>query len=216
MTETLPILYSFRRCPYAMRARMALKVSGQAVELREVVLRNKPEAMIEASPKATVPVMMLPDSNVLEESLDIMLWALERNDPDHWFVPTHGSRDEMLALIEEIDGPFKTHLDRYKYDTRLEEATPELDRAAAFKILAELAKRLETHPYLFGERLSLGDAAVFPFVRQFANVNRVNFEASAPKPIVDWLDRCLGTDLFGSVMEKYAPWVPGEPGISFP
>jgi glutathione S-transferase len=106
-----PILYSFRRCPYAIRARMALHISGQSCELREVVLRNKPAEMVELSPKATVPVLQLETGDVLEQSLDIMLWTLANNDPGDWLVPECGTLNDMLALIAENDGPFKDHLD---------------------------------------------------------------------------------------------------------
>ncbi|RZJ25863.1 MAG: glutathione S-transferase, partial [Haliea sp.] len=114
----LPVLYSFRRCPYAMRARLALAVSAQPHELREIVLRNKPAAMLSASPKGTVPVLVLPDGQVLDESLDIMRWALGRNDPAQWLSPAGASHGAMDALIAGNDGTFKQHLDRYKYPNR--------------------------------------------------------------------------------------------------
>jgi glutathione S-transferase len=114
----LPVLYSFRRCPYAMRARLALMASGQACELREVVLRNKPEALRQASAKATVPVLVHPDGTVIEQSLEIMRWALGRQDPGDWLRPAQGTLEEMLAAIAQIDGSFKFHLDRYKYPGR--------------------------------------------------------------------------------------------------
>jgi len=211
-----PTLYSFRRCPYAMRARMALKVSEQAVELREVVLRNKPQEMLEASPKATVPVLVLQDGTILEESLDIMCWALPRNDPGGWLTPSEGTLDEMLELIEHFDGPFKSHLDQYKYETRYEDADPAMHRMGALEELKALEQRLAKQHWLFGDHLSLGDAAIFPFVRQFANVDRSDFDEAAPGTVIDWLDRCLTTDLFASVMTKYPAWVSGETGVRFP
>lgn len=216
MVQTKPILYSFRRCPYAMRARMALMVSGQAVELREVVLRNKPQAMLDASPKATVPVLILADGDVIEESLDIMRWALPLNDPDGWLTPSHGTLKEMLALIEHFDGPFKDHLDQYKYETRYDDIDPAEHRLGALKELELLAARLQSHSFLFGDHLTLADAAIFPFVRQLANVNRDDFNGAAPEQVVAWLDRCLDLDLFASVMTKYSPWIPGEIGEIFP
>ena len=115
----LPILYSFRRCPYAMRARLALAVSGHTVEHREVVLRDKPVELLAASPKGTVPVLVLPEGLVIEQSLDIMLWALNCHDPHHWLLPVQGSLQEMLELIAHCDGPFKQHLDGYKYLRRV-------------------------------------------------------------------------------------------------
>src|SRR5690625_164480 len=119
-TPSLPILYSFRRCPYAMRARLALAAAEQPCVLREVVLRNKPQALLDASPKGTVPVVVLPDATVIEESLDIMLWALNQHDPDGWLHPEQGNLEHMLELITHNDGPFKAHLDRYKYPNRFE------------------------------------------------------------------------------------------------
>ena len=127
----LPVLYSFRRCPYAMRARLALAVSGQVCELREVVLRNKPQGLLQASPKGTVPVLVLPGGQVLEQSLDIMLWALAQNDPEGWLTPSDGTMADMLALIAECDGPFKQALDRCKYPSRYPEADPALARTQA-------------------------------------------------------------------------------------
>ena len=118
MPDKTPILYSFRRCPYAMRARLAIAVSGQTCALREVVLRNKPPEMIQASPKGTVPVMLLPNGHVLEESLEIMHWALNKSDPEGWLAPLNEASDHINTLISENDGSFKENLDRYKYPTR--------------------------------------------------------------------------------------------------
>lgn len=131
MSAALPVLYSFRRCPYAMRARLALAVSGQACELREVVLRNKPQGLLYASPKATVPVLVLPSGQVLEQSLEIMLWALAQHDPEGWLTPSHGNLQDMLALIAECDGPFKQALDRCKYPSRYPDADIGAERARA-------------------------------------------------------------------------------------
>lgn len=136
MTD-LPILYSFRRCPYAMRGRMAIAVSGTPVRLREILLRDKPEEMLEASPKGTVPVVVIGDQ-VIDESLDVMRWALEQNDPEGWL----GTEDKA-GLIEECDGPFKHHLDRYKYSTRYEGADAEEHRSEGFRFLQKLEAQLE-------------------------------------------------------------------------
>ena len=127
--SALPVLYSFRRCPYAMRARLALAVSGQRCELREVVLKAKPQGLLQASPKGTVPVLVLPSGQVLEQSLDIMLWALGQHDPQSWLHPSQGTQAEMQALIAECDGPFKQALDRTKYPTRYPECNPAYERA---------------------------------------------------------------------------------------
>ena len=127
----LPVLYSFRRCPYAMRARLALAVSDQVCELREVVLRNKPQGLLLASPKGTMPVLVLPSGQVLEQSLDIMLWVLAQRDPEGWLTPSHGSVQDMLALIAECDGSFKQALDRCKYPSRYPDADPARARTQA-------------------------------------------------------------------------------------
>src|SRR3546814_8484443 len=156
-----PFLYSFRRCPYAIRARLALLVSRQAVELREVVLRDKPAALREASPKATVPVLILSDGQVVDQSLDIMHWALDRSDPESWMTP------QDAALIAVNDGPFKHHLDRTKYPERYG-CDPAPHRAAALHLLHALDARLRLSAQLCGATRGLTDMAIFPFVRQFA------------------------------------------------
>lgn len=216
--QSLPILYSFRRCPYAMRARMALLASGQACELREVVLRNKPPEMLAVSPKATVPVLVDTDGSVLEESLDIMLWALGRNDPGNWLTPETGELDYMLDLIGRMDGPFKHHLDRYKYANRyVGDTDRSIDhRTEALNHLRKLEHRLTRHRYLFGERLSLADIAIAPFVRQFANTDAEWFAAQPVPGLHAWLSDFVGSELFLSCMAKHARWENTGPGILFP
>lgn len=217
MTNTLPILYSFRRCPYAMRARLALSISGQKCALREVVLRDKPDEMIEISPKATVPVLQQPDGSVLEESLDIMLWALTQNDPDGWLTPDKGDQAEMKALIAKNDGPFKHHLDRYKYPNRYEDVTDAtVHRQAGFEVLSALNERLSAQPQLFGARISLADAALFPFIRQFANTDRQWFDAQPLPHLQRWLADHLSSDLFDGIMKKYPAWKAGNQEPVFP
>jgi len=213
MSEQLPILYSFRRCPYAMRARMALVIAGQRVELREVVLKEKPAEMIEASAKGTVPVLVMPDGRVIEESIDIMHWALRRSDPEGWHVP---NTVEMDKLISDNDGPFKHHLDRFKYATRYEDADPEVERAAAEEYLARLDERLMANKHLMGDRRSLADIAIFPFVRQFMNAAKDVMEMSRFPGVDRWLKGHVATPLFASVMGKYPQWHPGEPTTYFP
>lgn len=205
-----PILYSFRRCPYAMRARMALYVSGQVCELREVVLRDKPAEMIELSPKATMPVLQLASGEVLEQSLDIMLWALRKCDPEHWFAPEDGSLDDMLALIEETDGDFKENLDRYKYAPRYEGADPEFHRCEAETFLNVLEGRLVDQAYLFGSKPALADYAIAPFIRQFANTDRIWFDAAPYPHLQKWLETFLTRAPFTAVMTKYPAWRPGD------
>lgn len=226
----LPVLYSFRRCPYAMRARLALAVSGQACELREVVLRDKPAALLQASPKGTVPVLVAEDGCVIEQSLDIMLWALGRHDPQRWLTPENGSLEDMLALIGACDSEFKPCLDRYKYPDRYEDVDSLDQRSKALAWLVGLEARLAVHLAgadawddgaaipghgLYGRRSSLADAAIMPFVRQFAQVDRAWFDAQPLPALQAWLKAWTGSDLFGEVMQKYTPW-DGAGGVSFP
>ena len=216
MAAGRPILYSFRRCPYAMRARLAIKASGCEVELREVVLRDKPKAMLEVSPKGTVPVLVLENNQVIDESLDVMRWALEQHDPEGWLTPEAGSLEDMLDLIAACDGPFKYHLDRFKYATRYEDADPLEHRVGAEEFLALLEARLEEQSCLFGSKKSLADYAILPFIRQFAGAAKGWWE-SAPYPKTRmWLDLFKDGDFFRSVMKKYPQWQEGEPAVRFP
>ncbi|WP_319411446.1 glutathione S-transferase [uncultured Cohaesibacter sp.] len=215
-SNTLPILYSFRRCPYAMRARMGLFASGTIVEIREIVLRGKPAHMLEISPKGTVPVLLLPDGTVIDESLEIMLWALKQNDPHEWLTPESGSIQDALALIEELDGSFKHHLDRYKYSSRFENADEVVHRAMAMVALAPLQARLELSPHLFGGRPCLADIAIFPFVRQFANTDRDWFDSNAPVALRKWLVGHESSDLFVNIFSKWPTWQEGDPVTLFP
>ena len=203
-----PVLYSFRRCPYAMRARLAIASAGLECRLREVVLRDKPAAMLEASPKGTVPVLVLADGAVIEESLDIMHHALERDDPEDWMQPDTGTREDMLALIEACDSDFKHHLDRYKYATRYDDAD------AAF--LKRLDGQLSDRDQLFGGRISLADMAIMPFVRQFANADRNWFDAQDLPHLQRWLTGHLESARFKAVMPKIAQWQPGGEEPVFP
>lgn len=209
MTE-LPILYSFRRCPYAMRARMAVAVSGVQVELREVVLRDKPPELIEASAKATVPVLVLHDGVVVDQSLGIMHWALAQNDPEGWLA----SGDK--GLIEQNDGPFKAALDRYKYPHRfgLESGVPFRDEG--FAVLAQLDARLQHSLSLAGEMRGLTDIAIFPFIRQFAATDQQWFDAQPLPALHCWLGVLLQSELFASVMHRYPRWHAGAAPTIFP
>jgi len=194
------VLYSFRRCPYAMRARMALSVSGARYDHREVVLRDKPAEMLAVSPKGTVPVLVTEHGAVLEESLDIMRWALGRSDPESWLA----RHDE--ALLEANDGPFKHHLDRYKYATRYDDVDPEEHRAAALEILQRLEARLAASAFLCGDARGFADIAIFPFIRQFANADRTWFDAQDLPGLQAWLAALIGSDLFAGVMHKHPQW----------
>lgn len=212
---SLSVLYSFRRCPYAMRARLALAASGEPCELREVVLKNKPAEMLAASPKGTVPVLVLPEAAVLEQSLDIMLWALRRNDPLRWLEPEAGTLDDMLALIATCDNDFKPQLDRYKYPGRFSEL-PENACESGSRFLSQLEARLAAGSQLFGTRATLADAAVMPFVRQFAMVDPSWFESQPWPQLRSWLAGWTGSQLFERAMRKYAPWVSGAAGVAYP
>ena len=206
VTPTEPILYSFRRCPYAMRARMALAVSGTPHEIREVKLSDKPAEMLAASPKGTVPVLVLPDGQVIDESLDIMRWALARNDPERWL------DGDDAALIAANDGPFKHHLDRYKYPDR-HASEPLEHRALGLAMLGEFDRRLVSRAYLCGETRSLTDAAILPFVRQFAAVDRAWFDAQPLPALQRWLATGLVSPLFAQIMEPRPIWLsPAQAG----
>ena len=214
--STLPILYSFRRCPYAIRARMALQASGQRCELREVVLRDKPPCMLEYSPKGTVPVLVLVDGRVIDESLEVMEWALKQADPEGWLEPSEAHSEAVSALIEWNDGDFKFHLDRYKYSTRYEGVDSLEHREGAERFLADLNQRLTCHRYLFGSRPALADWAIGPFIRQFANTNRAWFDETPYDALKEWLERFLSSPLFQSIMLKYPQWHEGDPPTLVP
>jgi len=210
--SALPILYSFRRCPYAMRARMALIVAGIQCELREVLLSDKPQAMLEVSPKATVPVLLFPDGTVIDESLEIMLWSLSQLDSRAWLHPDAGNLDMMLALITRNDEKFKGHLDRYKYPNRYEDEQPDplQHRASACAFLAELENLLQANDFLYGTAPSLADIAIFPFVRQFAAVEPDWFKSLDSPRLHAWLTGWLNATLFASAMHTYALWQDGN------
>jgi glutathione S-transferase len=212
----MPILYSFRRCPYAMRARLALDVSGQMCELREVVLRSKPSEMLEASPKGTVPVLVLENGAVVDESLEIMLWALGCNDPERWLTPESDSIAGMRTLIAQFDSHFKQHLDRYKYPGRFGAANPLVSRTEAFQDLELMERRLVGRTYLTGAAPSLVDMAIAPFVRQFANVDARWFASLPLNAVQRWLTTIVTSARFGRIMRPYPAWQPGTRGPPFP
>ena len=213
---SLPILYSFRRCPYAMRARLAIAASGQTVELREVVLRDKPQQMLDASPKGTVPVLVLPDGIVLEESLDLINWALNQNDPKGWRDFPDEMLGEMDALVAECDGSFKNALDRYKYPNRYDNIDPLEQREKGSQFIRKLDVQLVAKPYLFGARFSFADAAILPFVRQFAHVDRDWFWDQDWPNIICWLEAFLESEQLVYVMKKYPKWKAGDELTVFP
>jgi len=208
----LPILYSFRRCPYAMRARMALAASGAEVMLREVLLKDKPAELLAASPKATVPVLVLSEDQTLEESLDVMQWALKHSDPLGWL--------EGAALdsdwISECDEGFKHWLDRYKYADRHPQHTAKDYRKNAEEFIQKLEHQLSISDWIGGEGANAIDVALFPFIRQFAGVEP-SWWQQAPYPKVrQWLEKWLNSALFSAIMVKYPRWESGQPGERFP
>ncbi len=206
----MTILYSFRRCPYAMRARLALQVAGVAYEHREVTLKAKPEHMLTLSPKGTVPVLQDNHGIVFEESLDIMHWALSQADPQDWLPRGEAESTLTADLIASNDGPFKAALDRYKYAVRYPEASAADYRAEAVPHLRWLESLLCQSSYLVAQRMTLADAALFPFVRQFAHVDRDWF-ATQPWPHVQhWLQTHLDSPRFQRIMQKYKPWEPND------
>ena len=201
--EAMEILYSFRRCPYAMRARSALLVSGARFELREVVLRDKPAEMIALSPKGTVPVLALADGRVIDQSIDIMRWALAHQDPEAWL-----ERNDP-DLIAGFDDRFKHHLDRYKYFDRYG-VDRDMHRVAGLAMLVDLDRRLVDTLNLYGATRGIADMAIFPFVRQFAAVDPA-WWAEAPVPHVRaWLARHVASPLFDRCMTRLEPWAPGD------
>lgn len=203
-----PVLYSFRRCPYAIRARMALAYAGISPEIREVHLKNKPTAMLAASAKGTVPVLVLSDSQVIDESLAVMHWAIRQSDPDHWLVESNCKETDHLIKLN--DGPFKARLDQYKYVDRHPEHTEQWYREQALPFLQDLNQRLKTRPWLMGSHMQLADVALFPFIRQFAMVDRAWFDNAGIEGLRHWLDTMLELPLFKDVMLKRDLWVESE------
>lgn len=206
------VLYSFRRCPYAMRGRMGIYAAGLTYEHREVLLRDKPQAMLDASPKGTVPVFICADGTIIEESLDLLFWALEHNDPQGWLTC---DIDSARALIATNDGPFKHHLDRYKYASRYKHDAKRGDtdfehRQQAETHLKPLEAALRQAPYLLGEKQSVADIAIFPFIRQFANTDIEWWQMSPYPELRDWLERHVTSSLFEAVMKKHPQWRAAE------
>jgi len=212
--SVLPVLYSFRRCPYAMRARLAIAYAGVSIELREVELKNKPDSMLAVSPKGTVPVLILENEHVIDESYDVMRWALSQSDPDSWW--DRALATEIDRLVEENDLSFKVHLDHYKYADRYPEYSPEHYRSQGEAFLQALERQLNEYRYLLRDTVSFADIAIFPFIRQFAFVDKGWFD-NAPYPkLQQWLNDFLAGDLFSSVMKKYTPWQQDGVAAVFP
>ena len=213
------VLYSFRRCPYAMRARMALYEADIAVELREIIFKAKPPAMLQASPKGTVPVLVTSASDVIDESYDIMCWALAKHDPEKLRGQSAAEQLAIDELVDINDNQFKATLDRYKYPSRYpEEAIDQLQqRSLGEQVLQELEARLKQHGgNLVATRLTMADLAIFPFVRQFANVDREWFIAQAAPELQKWLQELLAAPRFKAIMGKWPLWQPDAKPIWLP
>lgn len=194
------VLYTFRRCPYAIRARMALAYAKISVEQQEVDLKNKPPGLIMASAKGTVPTLILENGQVLDESMEIIKWALEQSDPDRW------SRPELKTACEELinynDTRFKPILDNYKYSQNSEKKDPAYYRDEARVYLERLNSLLMQHHYLVADEITVADIAIFPFIRQFYCVDKYWFEGSDYKLLHTWLENFLNSALFLQVMKK--------------
>ena len=211
--NNLPILYSFRRCPYAMRARMAIHISGQKCELREVLLRDKPPSMLEYSAKGTVPVLILQDGKVIDESLDVIDWALNINDPDDW--QRSKDKEKTKELIKINDGEFKYHLDRYKYSKRYDNEDPEFHRKKCLKFIESINNELNNSEYIFDDNISYADIVLLPFIRQFRIADIEWFDSLPYDNLKKWLSSFLGSSLLNSIMKKYDLWKEGDKSIVF-
>jgi len=219
MTKNVhPILYSFRRCPYAMRARMALYQSSTTYEHREIILRDKPDHMLEISPKGTVPALLLSNGEVVDESLDIVNWSLTQNDPENWLLKgNEAEQREMHALISQNDNDFKPLLDRYKYPNRYPDENEDVlgekahDKAIAY--LKNLEDRLNKNDNLFRDTPCMADIAIFPFIRQFAHVDREWFDNQNLPKLQNWLSGHKESALFKTIMKKHDLWTQDAPKL---
>ncbi len=222
--EALPILYSLQHCPYAMRARLGILLAQQPVMLRAITMHGKPDEMLTASPKGTVPVLVVDSDRVIDESLDIMLWALTRNDPQNLLYSRQDSNPrtdqatdqetdqnealpEMLKIIQENDTQFKPSLENYKRAKRFHHASEEADRQECEPFIQRLESRLTQHDFFMGPTPSLLDYALLPFVRQFSKVNRPLFREGPYTNLRRWLDHHLQSQLFAKAMFKYPLWL---------
>ncbi|WP_019029435.1 glutathione S-transferase [Colwellia piezophila] len=215
-TSTLPILYSLRNCPYAMRARLAIFKAKQSVLLRDLVLSNKPKEMIAVSSKATVPVLVLNDSTVIDESLAVMLWALRETDPaDLLHSQQEDALPAMLLLINEFDNDFKRCLEAYKCAKRYQEDNITQCREACQLYINQLEQRLTKHKFLISDKESLADIALLPFIRQFARIERQWYLQSPYPKVRQWLNSYLQSPIFTKVMAKHPLWVDSRQDVLF-
>ena len=206
--NNLPILYSFRRCPYAMRARMAINISNQKCEIREVLLRDKPTSMLEYSSKGTVPVLVLQSGEVIDESLDVIDWALNLNDPENW--QRSKDNEKTKELIKINDGEFKYHLDRYKYSKRYDNEDPEFHRKKCLSFIEKVNSELQNSKYIFDDAISYIDISLLPFIRQFRIADNEWFDELPYENVKSWLSNFLNSELLESIMSKHDLWKEGD------
>ena len=213
---SLATLYSFRRCPYAMRARLGISLSGTQVMLREIILKNKPQQMLDLSPKGTVPVLITSDNQVIDESIDIMCWALMQKDPLNLLLTDKPELQEIaMALIKTNDDNFKPWLDKYKYADRYPEFTEAHYRDQGMIFISQLENILAKHDNLLCHAASIADYAIYPFIRQFAHVDKTWFEASPTPNVQRWLSGHLSSNSFTGIMTKYPTWLDSEEEFVF-
>ena len=214
MNKKIPILFSFRRCPYAMRARIAIKLCDLECEIREINLKSKNKEFLKLSPKGTVPVLVLPDDKIIEESIDIVHWAIKTNDPYNLKLDNPNKYNEDIELIRIFDGEFKYHLDRYKYDTRFKDAKREEHKYKARDLLVNLNDHLEEKKWLNGDNVSLSDISILPFIRQYRIADIKWFDEQLELPNINrWLDNFLNSKILNNVMKKYKIWETTDPKI---
>jgi glutathione S-transferase len=211
-----PVLYSLQNCPYAIRARMALLLAKQPVMLRPIDLKNKPKDMLTASPKGSVPVLVLDKNNVIDESLDIMIWALQKSDPHNLLLAhDHDMFTDMMSLINEHDNQFTPLLSQYKQAKRYHKASENNDRKLCEKFVSGIEQRLNKHPFILSNQPSLIDYVALPFLRQFAKVDR-QWYLKAPYPkLQQWLTHHLQSRLYSKVMVKHPLWLETNEDILF-
>ena len=213
---SLPILYSLRQCPYAMRARLGLLLAEQSVMLRDIAMTNIPEEMIEASPKGEVPVLVLDDGTVIDESIDIMRWALNKNDPQDLLYKNHPSLiEEIEIFINFNDNEFVDALKKYKASSRYHDDAEVKHRQQCEVFIKDIESRLSKHEYIFGDVPSLADYAILPFIRQFSRVDRKWYLQSPYPKLRNWLEGQYNNPLFSKAMKKYPQWLDEKENILF-
>lgn len=214
MNQKIPILFSFRRCPYAMRARIAIKLCSLECEIREINLKLKNKEFLELSPKGTVPVLVLPDDKIIEESMDIIHWAISNNDPYNLKLKNLEIYNKDMDLISIFDNEFKYHLDRYKYNSRYKGINKEEHKYKARDLLVNLNNSLKEKQWLNGENISISDISILPFIRQYRIADIKWFDEKLELPNINrWLDKFLNSKIFNNVMKKYKIWETTDPKI---